>query len=69
MSDSNYGNRDLWGAFNKISLKYIENTYTTTIGTKNGKNCFILSTYEHFIEQQTVDWYIMNYDFQYGQYG
>ena len=50
MSDSNnYGNRDLWGAFNKISLKYNENIYAyLAIGIKNNKNYFIKKPMVYF---------------------
>ena len=50
MSDSNnYGNRDLWGAFNKITLKYNENIYAyLAIGIKNNKNYFIKKPMVYF---------------------
>jgi hypothetical protein len=50
MIDSrNDGTRDLWGAFNKISLKYNDNVYAyLAIGIKNNKNYFIKKPMVYF---------------------
>ena len=50
MGDSdNQGTRDLWGAFNKISLKFNDNIYAyLAIGIKNNKKYFIKKPMVYF---------------------